>query len=273
MAFGDLGELFGRVVRVEVGQPGAVGIAYEGLRVVFAVERTAGRALNSAKVQIYGLSATSSARFSEKDAELRLLAGYGVPGQIFIGGIDRAVRKQQGADWITEIEAQDGASTYRGVWISKTWAAQTTTDQILAEIARMAGLPLGYVAPLPNVTISTPLTVSGPLRSALSALADTVGAEWSIQDGELQVLVPTGGTSSSAVRLSPESGLIDSPQKTKEGVEVVALLQPTITPGRRFVLDSREFKGIYRAKEVRHEGDSGWGQPFYTHIVGTPVEA
>jgi hypothetical protein len=267
-----MGALFGRVVRVEVGQPGAVGRSWEGLRVGFSVRRTLKRAPNKAEITIYGLSRDSSRACQEPGAIVRLLAGYGgAPALLFTGGIERAIRQVVGVEAETKIEATDGGREFRSGWVSKTFAAGTDTTQILRELAAAGGFSLGQVSTLPTVRITSGLTLCGPVRSALDVLARTVGAEWSLQDGELQLLTATGTTDEDAVSLSPDSGLVGSPTQTKDGIELVALLQPTIRPGRRFRLESREHRGIYRAGDVEHTGDSGWETDFYTRITATPV--
>jgi len=266
-----MGDLFGRVVRVEVGLAGQPGRAWEGLRVGFSVKRGVGRTPNKAEVSVYNLTRDSSRACQEAGAIVRLLAGYGAPSEIFTGAIDRAVRNESGVDAETRIEAADGGRAFRSGWISKTFAAGTDTDQILRELAAAAGVSLGHVGTLPTVRVTSGLTLCGPVRDCLDTLARTVGAEWSLQDGELQLLSPTGTTPEDAVILSPDTGLVGSPVQTKEGVELVALLQPTIRPGRRFLLQSRDFRGVYRARDVEHVGDSGWETDFYTRITGTPV--
>lgn len=266
-----MADLFGRVVRVEVGLAGQVGRAWEGLRVGFSIKRGIGRTPNKADITVYNLTRDSSRACQERGAILRLLAGYGAPSELFTGAIDRAVRNESGVDAETKIEAADGGRVFRAGWISKTFDAGTDTDQILQELAAAAGVSLGHLGTLPVVRISSGLTLCGPVRDCLDTLAQTVGVEWSQQDGELQLLGPTETTAEEAVILSPDTGLVGSPVQTKEGVELVALLQPTIRPGRRFILQSRDFRGIYRAKDVEHTGDSGWETDFYTRITGTPV--
>jgi hypothetical protein len=56
-----------------------------------------------------------------------------------------------------------------------------------------------------------------------------------------------------------------------QATTVVSLLQPTIRPGRRFRLESRDYRGIYRAISVEHSGDSGWETDFYTRISARAV--
>ncbi len=267
-----MGALFGRVVRVEVGQPGAVGRAWEGLRVGFSVRRTLKRSPNKAEITIYGLTADSFRACQEPGAVVRLLAGYdGAPSLLFQGGIERAIRQLVGVDSETKIEATDGGREFRAGWISKTFASGTDTEQILRELAAAGGFSLGQISDFPTVRITSGLTLCGPVRSCLDTLARTVGGGWSLQDGELQVLSATGTTAEDAVLISPESGLVGSPTQTKDGIELVSLLQPTIRPGRRFRLDSRDFRGVYRAGDVEHSGDSGWESDFYTRITATPV--
>jgi hypothetical protein len=264
-------DLFGRVVRVEVGLAGQQGRSWEGLRVGFNVKKTSKGTPNKADISIYNLTSDSSAACQVEHAMVRLWAGYKAPGMIFQGDIDRCNRVIEKTEAITKIEAADGGRAFRAGWISKTYAAGTSSTQILAELSAASAIPVAHQSALPVVQITQSLTLNGPVRDCMETLCRAVEAEWSIQDGGMIILLPGQTTPEASVLISPESGLVGSPTRTKHGVELTSLLQPTIYPGRRFQLQSREFKGVYKAKEVEHVGDSGWETDFYTKIVAVPA--
>lgn len=263
--------LFGRVVRVEVGQAGAASRAWEGLRVSFEVKKSVGWTPNKATLEIYGLTRDSSHAFQEKDAVVRLAAGYGTPSELFLGDVDRAVREVSGTEAVTKVEASDGGRVFRRSWISKTFAAGSSSTQILSELVAAAGVAVVSATGFSEVLLTQPLVLNGPVRDCLDVLAKAVGAEWSIQGGELQLLPPGALAPGEGVLLTPQTGLVGSPVRTKTGVEVTCLLQPLIAPGQRFLLESRDFQGVYKAREVTHKGDSGWETDFYTRVVATLV--
>lgn len=258
--------LYGRLVTVEVGQAGQIGRAWSDLRVVFSVDRSVGRTPGKARIDVYNLTRDSSAAFQADGAVVRLLAGYETPVSIFLGDVDRAIRAHAGTEAVTTVEATDGGRKYREARIARTFDAETTAVQVLDELAAAAGLPIGYLGPLPDVRITQGITLVGPVRDQLDRVVASLGAEWSIQDGDLQVITAAQALPEAAVLLSPGTGLVGSPVANKDGIELTALLQPSITPGRRFQLRSRLHSGIYRAERVEHTGDTH-GQDFYTRIV------
>jgi hypothetical protein len=260
-------ELFGRVVRVEVGLSGATSHYWEGLRVGFEVVKTGTRTPNKAKVEVYNLTKESSALFQDKNAVVRLLAGYRQPQELFIGDCDKAVREQNGTDWLTKVEASDGGRKFRTGFVSQTFAVGSSTSQMLAVLSAAAGLPVGYAVGFQEVYLTQPLVLNGPVRDCLDALAKAIDSEWSIQGGRIQVLAAGAVAPGEGVILSPASGLVGSPTKTKKGIELTCLLQPMLAPGVRFMVQSRDVSGTYKCQQVTHKGDSGWSDEFYTSVV------
>ena len=269
-------ELLGRAVSVEVGQAGQPTRAWTDLRVTFSVTSTKDRKPNQAKVSVYGLSTDSSARCREKDAVLQLHAGYKVPERLFIGGIDRSWREQQGVDAITYIEASDGGRQFRTAVISKSFTGEVTMRRLLDELATALGIPLGFIDPaFAGMPISSGVTLFGSVRDQLDRLAAQLGQEWFILDGSLVFLLPGKPTSEEGLLLSSDTGLIGSPEPTtdkkKKGlINVVSLLQPGLRPGRRFELRSRQYSGQYRVETVEHTGDN-WAQDWYSKVTAREV--
>ena len=110
------------------------------------------------------------------------------------------------------------------------------------------------------------------------------GLEWSIQEGQLQVLPPDEGSDEDVVVLSAATGLIGTINKTKvvnqslltkkdgklinAGISCTSLLNPDIRPGRRIKIESSfrpDLNGIYRVIKVKHTGDTH-AQPWYSEI-------
>jgi len=264
--------LYHRQVAIEVGQAGQVGKRWEGLRMGFSVAKGTGRTPNKATIEVYNLSRDSSAAFNEPGAVVRFLAGYGVPPAIFIGDVDRSVRNPSGVDIVTKIEASDGGRKFRDSRISKTFASELTVANAIEELAAAAGIPIGNLGAIPDVRIGQGTTLDGPVRDELDRMAAIIGAEWSLHDGELQILTPAQTTPQEAVLLTPDTGLVGSPVPTKTGIQVTALLQPKIVPGRRFRLESLRYTGVYKADQVEMSGDSGWANDFYSKIQAHEVQ-
>lgn len=119
--------------------------------------------------------------------------------------------------------------------------------------------------------IKNGLVLNGKSSAKLTALLSAANLEWSIQDGQLQVVERGKALKLDPVVLSPSTGLIGSPDRGEKGrVEVVSLLQPTIIPGRRIRIQSQYVNGDYRAEVVEHDGDTR-GQAFETRVEASPL--
>lgn len=257
---------FIRQVIVQVGKPGRRGLSVEGLRVSFDVERSLSSDPNKATIAVYNPAPATVKAFQEPGAVVRLLAGYDEPALVFVGDVDRAHRRDQGVDRVLVVEAQDGGRRFRESVISQTFPPGATLRDIVDAVAETLSIPRGTVRGVPRVTYAEGLTVTGRSADVLSALLRQGGIKWSVQDGELTILAPGESTPETVPLLSPETGLVGSPEAGEDTLDLTALLTPEIRPGRRFRLVSRDYDGIYRAERVQHIGDSGWESTFHTRI-------
>ena len=263
--------LFGRVVSLTVGDR-----EFSDFRVQFAVKRTSRSKPNPAEITITGLSKATREAISQRLTPVRLVAGYsGTAGQIFSGQLDSVEIGREGTDWTTKIHASDG----RGAWRSYTgnaWRGGTPWATVVQQLADSMGLA---VPPSAVQAISGsargPYTVSGYAWREMDLLMATLGLQWSIQDGALQVVQADKATDQSVVLLTPQSGLVGvvrftDPKISRVGkkrtlrkrsaIELDALLQPEFTPGRYVRIESAVCTGDYRIDSVDHHGDSHSGQ-------------
>lgn len=266
-----------RVVIIQIGQPGEDGREFRGLRISGRVEKTSGGEPNTATIEIINPSEDSIAAAQEPGAMIRVLAGRErEPVRLlFQGDINRggATYEMSGVDTLLKIEAQDGGRRLRAATVNESFGGEVTGEQIFGVLADSLGVPLGNID-LGESDLRWPrgLAIAGPARSELDHLTRSLGLAWSIQDGALQVLPEGDDTGELAVVVSSANGnLIGSPRPGDDGLEVTALLDGRIRPGRRIVVESRQFEGIYRSMEVTHIFDSGWDQNFYSVVVAQEV--
>jgi hypothetical protein len=133
----------------------------------------------------------------------------------------------------------------------------------------------------------------GAAITALHKVVQGTGLEWSIQNGELQVVKSRGTTARTAVVLSAGTGLIGYPERTRlgarekarvkdkasgdsknivsaaqqqDGWRVSTLLLPEINPGDLVKLESRSVTGFFRAEQVKHTGDWGGSGDWLTDL-------
>lgn len=267
-----MSELFGRQVFLQIGTEDSPGKSFRDLRISFRVDMTRAGTPNEATIAIYNVNEDTISLAQRPGAVIRLLAGYDVPRLIFRGSpVANGVRQQkQGPDRVLTIQAQDGGRELAGARVSVSFSTPTTLRQVFDEVAAQLGLPRGTIR-LDDDAISYPngVALQGTARDILDRIALSTGAHAFVRDGALHLIDADGDTGEQAVEFSAERGnLVGSPTPKDEGVEVTALLEPSVRPGRPFALRSRRFNGIYVARDVSFIGDSGWDQAFYTVVTG-----
>jgi hypothetical protein len=280
---------FGRVVQLSIGQRGKPSTLIEGLRIVFKIEKTPEKAPNNSTIEVYNLSEKTRALFEQKDAAVRLVAGYGdAAKEIFTGDVAVVTPKRVGPDIILSIEAADGLLAYQNAEADLSFAPGAKTGTILDQLTSAFGLSKGEVQ---GVDLSSQYVngavFSGKIRDHLDALLGKQGdVNWSIQDNQLQVLPKSKGSTRPAIILTPATGLIGSPfkrtvvnvdiAKKKEGkqresgVSLRCLLNPEILPGRLVSVEAKFVKGVFKAEKVVHSGDT-FDTTFYTDIEGVGI--
>lgn len=265
--------LFGRQVILQLGTEGGTGKSFEGFRVTFDVKMSKSSTPNSAVIEAYNLNPASIALAQDPAAVVRLFVGYDVPRQIFQGNpITNGVRlDRRGPDRVLRLELQDGGRAWQDARVSISYSTSTTLRQVYDAISAQLALPAGTVRIAEDFTFPQGITLSGPVREVLDRLATSTSAEWFIRDGAIQWIGSGEDTGEQAVVFSAAAGnLVGSPVPKDNGVEVTALLAPSLRPGKVFSLESEDYNGLYVAGDVGFKGDSGWDRPFYVTTSGTP---
>ncbi len=100
--------------------------------------------------------------------------------------------------------------------------------------------------------------LSGNCAWELTTLLKSFGKEWSIQDGMVQVLDKDAALAGTAVFLSEETGMINSPtlNSKRRKLKASMLLAPDVFPGRLMVLKSRHINGNFRIEKCTYVGDT-----------------
>lgn len=264
---------FNRVARLRVGVSGTLEKEFIGLRTIFKFEKNLESNPNTGSISVYNLSETSRAKFEAKNAICSLDVGYGEKlTQIFKGNISKATTRKQGVDIITDIELGDGEKAYNEATIELSLPAGTTAEQALNKVTTsFQNVAFGGIDAVKSFIINgvksygKGITLSGNSKAIMDILTKTLNMEWSIQDGQIQVLEKNKPTMDVAFELTPETGLIGSPGKIKSdsgknnpdgGIEFQCLLQPNLNPGRAIKIKSFAINGEYRITKVTHEGDN-----------------
>lgn len=282
-----MARLYGRICKLIVAAPiaddyrtvSANVYEIEGLQVRFEVKKTLKKNPNDATIRITNLSPRSQAEMRERGIKVLLQAGY--PDNLetlFVGDGYVGDTKTEGPDTVTTIQAGDGARAYLHARVAESFRAGTPASVVVRRLAEASGLDLGNVgaqaAQVAARQYANGYVAFGNATRELDKVLRSMGLEWSIQDGKIQVLRPGEGTTVNAVTLSSETGLIGSPEvgtPEKKGqrprVKFKSALQPSIKAGGHVLLDGLTHKGLVLVKQVTHVGDTH-GDDFYTEAEG-----
>lgn len=277
---------FRRTYKLVVGPAGGQGHSISPpLQITFEVRKDSKEDPNVHTIRVYNLKESSRKALEKPDLRAYLYAGYEEEqGAVLLaaGTVVDAYTRFENPDVVTELSVADGYGELRDTAVSLSYGAGADSSTIIQSVASQMGLTLNMPRSLTSRTWEHGFSFYGPARQALHKLCRGAGQEWSIQNQTLQVVATRGTTERSVVVLDADSGLIGSPERTREGARekakvkdktsgddrrivsaeqqrdgwrVRSLLLPWINPGDRVQMNSRQVKGLWRVDAVSHTGD------------------
>lgn len=288
---------FNRDYRLLVGPPGGKGVEIlPPLRVTFDIEKNAKEEPNEIKIRVWNLKKETRDALVEPDNLAVLYAGYAEedgPLLIGYGTVLQGWTYFDGPDVITELDVLDGYAEIRDTVVTLGYGPGVKARAVVAEIAKQMGLRLVMADDVPDRTWQNGFSYYGAARVALHKIVQGTGLEWSIQNGELQIIPRLGTTKRQGFVLSAQSGLIGHPERTRKGARekakvkdkrtgdnrnivsarqqldgwrVTSLLLPTLNPGDLVKLESRTVDDWFRAESIHHTGDWGGSGDWHTEL-------
>lgn len=258
-------ELYGRQARIVVGTRELVkGDASGGLRVTFSVNRSLKPEPNKAEIKIWNLSESTRQSLEQaKETPVQIEAGYGQPFLIFLGNLREAISTTEESDTVTTLSTGDGAKAIKGAQVKASFPRGTSIKSAVQKLANDLGVKPGNLADVTyrwqsgSAIFSNGAVLNGAVAWELTTLLGSMGKEWSIQNGAIQILDRGKQLKATAVKLSPSSGLIGSPSLNSKGeLTAKCLLIADVEPGRLLVIDSRHIKGNFRIEKAQYQGDT-----------------
>jgi hypothetical protein len=288
--------LFNRVAAVEIQPVAAPALAFrvEGVRIEFTVKKDRDKTSNTAEVNLYNLAEDTRARFRRDDL-LLLYAGYeDETGAelVFAGDLVTVAHETRPPEIITKLEANDGGRRGREKRIALSYSADTSAPQVLQDILKQYGAAIkAFGTSIPAAKFRDKFlerfrdskylqgfTFEGRAEDALEKLGKRLGLTITSQNNELKIIAEDGDDGSpQVVLLSPETGLIGSPERLakreedakdkpkEEGWKITALLQPKAEPGGVVAVQSAAIgqQTQFQVQRLTHKGDTH-GQPWET---------
>jgi hypothetical protein len=280
--------LFGRWSRLVVGnlelKPDKAG---ETLKYTFTVSKNLQGAPNTAEIAVYNLNREHRAQIEQiktnetkglkiKTVPVSLEAGYGLDSEggpagkdaslIFLGHLRSFLTTREGPDLVTNIGTGDGEVNIRRARVALSFAPGVPTDTAFRQLAEAVGVDRGNlddaVKTLKGKAIFPMGTVfSGSASRELDAVCRSLGLEWSVQNGKLQILLRGQALKEKAILLNKDSGMLGEPTIDTQGVMGVSMLMaPDVYPGRKMVVQGERLRGQYRIEETSHKGDTMGGE-------------
>lgn len=281
---------FDRTYRLVVGPPGQQGREITPpIHLTFDIKKDTDEQPNVHKIRVWNLARATRDAIVAPDNFMALYAGYAEedgPILMAAGSVVFGYTFHDGPDVITELEVRDGYVEIRDTVVSLGYGPGARASELLRGLARQMGLHLIMASDAPDRTWENGFSYYGAARTALHKIVAGTGLEWSIQNGELQIIAKRGTTPRTAIVLAADSGLIGHPERTREGARekakvkdlssgdnkritsarqqrdgwrVESLLLPQINPGDLVKLESRSVEGWFRVDGLTHTGD--WGGP------------
>lgn len=258
----------------------------DGLDCTFHIEKSLSpKHPNTIDLRVFNLSKdTRGALNNLKQVTVTIKAGYGEREDIhglpviFYGDVRNIFHQTDGPDWITYITSGDGGVVNSQARSSQSFSTGTFYKDVLSKLlddidASGIGTKNARAAianPKVNPSISKQFkkgtAVSGSSIDQFDSLARSCGMEVSVQNRQIQVLKRGSALSIDVVVLSPESGLIGSPQQDlKKIVKARSLLNGNIQPGVIVRIESFQFQGFFKVSKATYIGDTS-GNDWFVDI-------
>jgi hypothetical protein len=253
-----------------------------GLRVAFSIKKTLKPEPNTAEIRVWNLNAERRKSIKDRHVACVLTGGYlESAGLLFSGDARFITHTQTGPDWVSKIVCGDGERAYSLDRVSASFGPGTPVAAVMDSVAgTLQGISTGNVKQaLAGVggVFKNGFAAADNSFKTLQSLSRSQGLNLSIQDGAFSLLSENGLEPGTAILLTPETGLVGSPETAspeKKGgalrVKARSLLQANLRPGRAVELRSAAIAGVFRVEVVEHKGDTHGGE-WYTDLELKPV--
>lgn len=262
---------FGRVLEFKIGNRKEC-IIINNLRVTFSIKKTLSSEPNTAEISVYNLNNSNRNLITSKQyhfLELSVCYKEDVLRLIFCGDILTVENKLTGQDIITTMRCGDGHRAYTEKTIIKTMQKGQKDSDFLNEAVSSFGVQKGEIN-LPNDRIlPRGKVMMCDTREVMHKIAINNNADWSIQDDQLVVIPKNKALANSeGWVISKTTGMIGSPKKSNEGLEITTLCNPHYRIGSLVRVDSvlTEYNGDYKIKSIEHNGDL-YGTNWHSKLV------
>ena len=227
--------------------------------VQFDVDRAVMATQNNASVTFYNLApSTRDKIYKDKFMftqywQMFILAGYGQTElyEIFRGNIQEAFSYKQGTEWITHIDAYDGAFAIQNGFVNETMTKNTSLkDMVTRVIHTMPEMLAGVMGSPTEGQAARGKTLIGP---SYDIAQDLTGRQAFVDGETLNVMADNEVIAGQAFVLDSDN-IFESPRRRDTFLEVSTLFSPEIRIGYMCQLKSKitRYNGNYKVLGIKH---------------------
>lgn len=226
--------LFGRRYRITVSDSNGDGLDVSDLRCTFNIIKTIQMGPNTCEIAIYNLNAKTENTIIMNGKRVSVEAGYEGSqfGLIFDGDILQTIRaREDGTTFTLTIIALDSDRAINFEIANYSIVRGQTARNIVEHIANKAQNPidLGSISDrLNGPKLTRGKVMFGKASDYIRQIAKTYDLQHYTDDGKLNLIHLNDLPKDEIFELSPESGLIGTPEQTDYGVSGKCLLNPQI---------------------------------------------
>lgn len=262
------------------------GVQEQQLKIAFDIVKDISSSANTADIEIWNLSESHRNSVGKELDEITLEAGYMPPqgggnvGILFKGAIRDVEHKRQGSDIVTRISCGDGDKAIRKAKLSKSYPKGTPVKDVVEDLYKeleKEGVKRGEWKFPDDMKqeFKRPYATCTRCYRELDTIGRGHGFYWNLQNQTMEI-IPADGYVGQVVVIAPETGMIDTPAITDNGVRVSCLLNSEIRPNRRVqvrssIIDMNADSGMYRVSQATYRGDNFDGD-FSVEVVGESVK-
>lgn len=250
--------LFGRRYRITVSDENGDGIDVSQLHCTFNIVKTIQMQPNSSEIAIYNLSAKTENAIMMTGKRVTVEAGYegSQYGLIFDGDILQTIREREnGNTFKLTIIALDSDRAVNFDIANYSIARGQTARDIVEHIANKAENPisLGSISDrLKGQALTRGKVMFGKTSDYIRQICKSYDLQGYMDDGTLNLIHLEDMPTDEIFELSPESGLIGTPEQTDYGISGQCLINPQIKLNSLIHVDN----SFVRAKRIDVNGSN-----------------
>jgi hypothetical protein len=263
------------------GSTGKNTVTLTGYRIAANIAKVGGMSQGVAQLRIFGmplplmneLTLLGALPLATKNNTVSVFAGDDQVGMglVFTGNITQAWANMKAAPQaVMEVMAQTGVYHALAPVPPTSFRGSADVATVLSGLAELMGVTFennGVTAQISNPYFP------GTAREQAMRCVQHAGIEWNGVDNGVLAIWPRGGHRGGVVPLiSPETGMIGYPGYTQFGVSVQTLLNPSLTFGALFKVQSSSIpaNGTWEIYKLAYNLESETpGGPWFTQIEGT----